>query len=388
MMEETKRCPYCGEEIKASAKKCRFCGEWLDEEPEEKEMVACPICGEPIEVGTEVCPHCHEKVKEDTVQEAACPPPEEDNGCDSSEDDDENEEPPSFLKAYLMEPFYDKIFKFRGKVTCKEYWLSMLCLFFMVFLIVYIGYSGLFSHLPHHYEGFPYLLILLLLIGQLAITSRRLEDTGKNRTWLFVYLIPIVGIIWMIVLCCQPGVKKERNVTFKIIDGVVVAAYIAACTIITIYSVYGKNYIPEKGQHLNQTVDTTLVPDTTTIEAAPEESSDASNDAEGQTSADENNISFHGSIGNKYPVEVELTIMRGDDGNEYRGRERYEGQSEWLALDGTSDPGGLNLTINEYNSDGEITGRYEGVEDDDGSLFGYFTNSRNRTFTFHLYRND
>lgn len=30
MMEETKRCPYCGEEILATAKKCKHCGEWLD----------------------------------------------------------------------------------------------------------------------------------------------------------------------------------------------------------------------------------------------------------------------------------------------------------------------------------------------------------------------
>ena len=29
-MEETKKCPFCGEKIKATAKKCRFCGEWLD----------------------------------------------------------------------------------------------------------------------------------------------------------------------------------------------------------------------------------------------------------------------------------------------------------------------------------------------------------------------
>ena len=31
-MEDTKICPYCGEEIKAVAKKCRFCGQWLNED--------------------------------------------------------------------------------------------------------------------------------------------------------------------------------------------------------------------------------------------------------------------------------------------------------------------------------------------------------------------
>lgn len=35
-MENTKRCPFCGETIKKEAKKCRHCGEWLTEKPLQK----------------------------------------------------------------------------------------------------------------------------------------------------------------------------------------------------------------------------------------------------------------------------------------------------------------------------------------------------------------
>ena len=45
---ETKRCPYCGEEIMVTAKKCRYCGEWLTGEvpPDYNEQHVDPIASD------------------------------------------------------------------------------------------------------------------------------------------------------------------------------------------------------------------------------------------------------------------------------------------------------------------------------------------------------
>ncbi len=60
--------------------------------------------------------------------------------------------------------------------------------------------------------GIVYILYgLAVFVPGLAASVRRLHDVGKSGWYLLVYLIPIAGPIWLLVLLCtdsQPGDNK------------------------------------------------------------------------------------------------------------------------------------------------------------------------------------
>lgn len=60
---QTKKCPFCGEEININAKKCKFCKNWIDEE------ILCPYCQEKIKKSAKKCRFCGEWLDKSTPEE-------------------------------------------------------------------------------------------------------------------------------------------------------------------------------------------------------------------------------------------------------------------------------------------------------------------------------
>jgi uncharacterized membrane protein YhaH (DUF805 family) len=90
----------------------------------------------------------------------------------------------SVLKQYVV---------FEGRARRKEYWMFSLFNFVIVIAIgiieSVIGTGGVIYSL----------YLLLILIPSIAVTIRRLHDTGRSGWWLLVAFIPLVGSIILLV---------------------------------------------------------------------------------------------------------------------------------------------------------------------------------------------
>lgn len=100
--------------------------------------------------------------------------------------------------------WYLKVLKnyavFSGRARRKEYW--MFVLFNFIFAIVAMILDNILgTAIENVGYGFFYILYALaVLIPSLAVAVRRLHDVGKSGWWIFISLIPIVGVIWLLVL--------------------------------------------------------------------------------------------------------------------------------------------------------------------------------------------
>ncbi len=228
---ETKRCPYCGEEILAVAKKCKFCGEWLNE-TSVPEQIDCPICAERIDANATVCPFCHEPVNPSSntaehtktssqhpTNDSTCMAPTKNTVSMSSrtyvvETDEGDAVSQGLFKTYLWNVITQHYADFKGSMGRKAYWMYIL-LYGMFSYLVSIGLM-----LCNPTLGWVVYAILCLgfLVPTLSAAIRRLHDIGKSGWMILVGLIPLIGPIWLLILLCKKGESASPRAKWQLSD--------------------------------------------------------------------------------------------------------------------------------------------------------------------------
>jgi uncharacterized membrane protein YhaH (DUF805 family) len=103
---------------------------------------------------------------------------------------------------WYLDIIKNKYATFSGRARRKEYWM-----FFLINILIAIALAIVEAIL-----GLPGILgglyALALLIPGIAVTVRRLHDTGRTGWWILIALVPVIGFIILLVfmvLDSQPG---------------------------------------------------------------------------------------------------------------------------------------------------------------------------------------
>ena len=103
---------------------------------------------------------------------------------------------------------------FSGRASRKEYW------YFFLFNTIISNFLGILYAFAFSVRSYVLLFIffclaivytLVVLLPSIAVSVRRLHDTGKSATWLFIVLIPLVGFIWLLMFMLEPGMEGDNR---------------------------------------------------------------------------------------------------------------------------------------------------------------------------------
>ena len=116
---------------------------------------------------------------------------------------------------WYLKVMRDNYANFSGRARRREYWMYVLVQsIIMIGLMILDSVLGLDFELQGISLGYGYLYLIGIIvhfIPSLAVLVRRLHDVGKSGWFYFIFLIPIIGIIWLLILYCTEGQKEDNK---------------------------------------------------------------------------------------------------------------------------------------------------------------------------------
>lgn len=116
------------------------------------------------------------------------------------------------LWGYFVRAITKNYANFSGRARRKEYWGFVL--FNMLISVIYSLLSFIFQSselLILILSVITMVVGLALLIPGIAVTVRRLHDTDRSGWWYFLFLLPVLGVLVLLVFFCIEGTKGDNR---------------------------------------------------------------------------------------------------------------------------------------------------------------------------------
>lgn len=108
---------------------------------------------------------------------------------------------------------FRKYADFGGRARRKEYWMFTLFNIIAICVLAVAGMAAAAAVTDTPMLGYaPYgLYVLGTVIPGLAVTVRRLHDTGHSGWWYLIVVVPFIGAIVLLVWLCQDSAPASNQ---------------------------------------------------------------------------------------------------------------------------------------------------------------------------------
>ncbi|KLT69462.1 MULTISPECIES: DUF805 domain-containing protein [unclassified Flavobacterium] len=100
---------------------------------------------------------------------------------------------------------FENYANFSGRARRSEYWYYCLASALISMILGVLDYFANLSPGGLELGVFRGLYGLVVFIPGLAVMVRRLHDVGKSGWFIFIILIPLIGVIWFFISLCTEG---------------------------------------------------------------------------------------------------------------------------------------------------------------------------------------